>query len=282
MIALVIAALASLGGFTVVFERMEGSAWMAGFTAIITFLVVFIGFNLVFGRKLKAIMELMKVRQEGLRDEINRFVNRQGQGRGMSQGLMQRKIEEMTKVGVLDSIKILDQAKPLYKWSLLAEKNVNMNKLVLYYSIRQYKEVDELLGKVMVLDPLVGAMKMAREYHKKEFDKVDKTYSSAIRRFSGEKGKLIYSTYAWTLVKRKEIDRALEVLNEAREKTADENIERNWQAVANNKIGQFSNNFLGEEWYSLHLEKPKQSKSRGGKGAMRRDPRIGKVSRKMR
>ncbi len=252
-------------------------AGMVGFCAALIVL------SRIFGRKLKERFDKVQQTLETAREEANKVAMRvQGRGKGMSPKLLQKKIEKQMAEAVDESIKILDDAKPLYKWTILADRQVATFKMQLFFQNKKFEEVDELLPKALYFDPMSYAMKMTREYQKKDMDAVAKTFKKASKKFKGEKAALVYSTYAWMLVKQKDLDKALEVLKEAKEKTANEEIERNWQAIANNKPNQFSNNFLGEQWYALHLEKPKQSRARVSKGEMRRDPRIGKVSRKMR
>jgi tetratricopeptide (TPR) repeat protein len=180
-----------------------------------------------------------------------------------------------------DAIEMMDQAQPLYGWAFMAEKQVSTSKMQMYFQNKRFEEVDKLLPKCMFLDPLSLAMKMAREYKHGELETVEKTFDKGIKRFKGEKLVLLYSTFAWMLLKKKDHEKAVEILGQAKEQTANEALAKNWQAVANNKPGQFSNAFLGEQWYALHLEKPKQKRV-SAKAAMKNDPRIGKINRKMR
>ena len=63
--------------------------------------------------------------------------------------------------------------------------------------------------------------------------------------------------YAWILLKQGRNEEALKVLVDAKKKTSDETLIRNWEALANGRPKQFSNAGLGDMWYALGLEEPK-------------------------
>jgi hypothetical protein len=61
-------------------------------------------------------------------------------------------------------------------------------------------------------------------------------------------------------VKSDKLDEAVSVLAEAKDKIEDEIFATNWQAAVNGHAGRITFASLGNEWYSLHLEAPKQAK----------------------
>ena len=200
----------------------------------------------------------------------------------LSPKVLQSKIEQIMAKAIDEAVELMEDAKPLYGWAFMAKKQVATSKMQLYYQNKKFDEVDKLLPQCMYFDPLTFAMKMARLYKRGETAELEKTFAKAAKRFKGDKAVIIYSAYAWMLLKNNDLDKAVEVLGEAKERTANTEILKNWQAVANNKPNQFSNGFLGEQWYALHLEQPKQKRVKA-KSAMRQDPRFaGKVSRKQR
>jgi len=85
-----------------------------------------------------------------------------------------------------------------------------------------FDEVDKLLPKIIILEPLSLAMKMTRQYHLKSPD-LEKTFQKGVKKFKDEKGVLIYSLYAWILVKKKEIDNDVSNEEEAENRTENEN-----------------------------------------------------------
>jgi len=272
LIALVIGTLAAV----------VASVWLISLVWILSigflfFIVATVLLNRFFGKQLKdRVDSVQKILQESQEDAfrmINRFQNKP-MG---SQKVMESQIEKNVENGVLKALELLEEAKPLYKWTLLAERQINTIKMQLNFQIKRFEEVDKVMSKVLIMEPLILAMKMTRQYQLDSPD-LEKSFKKGIKKFKYDKSILIYSLYAWILLKRKEIDKALEILVEAKEKTEDEGIQKNWQHVANNKIHLFSNSALGEQWYALHLEKP--AKQKVSKGAMKKNPMMPKRTRR--
>ena len=240
--------------------------WSTFFASLVLLLALFI-FNRIFGKKLSRLVENI---QEILQDSQEKALqmNNRFQSRPLgSAKLMQGKLEEIVEKGVLKALDLLEQSRPLHKWTILASNQVNTLKMQLYYQIKRFDEVDALLAKkspfarVIFFEPVSLAMKMARQY-KHNDPKLEKSYRKGIRRFKSDKGTLIYAVYSWILIKRKKNDKALDVLTRAKAKTESEVLKRNWQQVANNKPHLFSNAALGEQWYALHLEPIPQRRPR--------------------
>ena len=248
--------------------------WLVSFGWILTIGIMFlviasILINRLFGKKLKDtvdnVQKILQKSQQETQRRINRF---QSKPMG-SQKLMEKQIEKNIENGVLEALNLLDQTKPLQKWSLLAERQINTLKMQLFFQIKKFNEVDELMPKTLMMEPLTMAMKITRQYHLNSPD-LEKTFRKGIKKFKYEKSVLLYSLFAWILIKRKDVNKALEILAEAKDKVEDEMIHKNWQHIANNKIHLFSNASLGEQWYALHLEKP--GKQKVSKGYMKKNP----------
>ena len=243
----------------------------------IFFVVASILLNRFFGMKLKATVDGVQSILQASQQDTHRMINRfQSKPMG-SQKLMENQVEKNVESGVLKALELLEETKPLHKWSLLAERQINTLKMQLNFQIKRFDEVDKFMSKILVMEPLTLAMKMTRQYHLNSPD-LEKSFRKGVKKFKYDKSIIIYSLFAWILIKRKESDKALEVLAEAKEKTDDETIQRNWQQVANNKIHLFSNAGLGEQWYALHLEKP--AKQRVSKGHMKKNPMMPKGKRR--
>ena len=260
--------------FIAILASITASIWLTSQGWIISlgslfFITTSILLNRFFGKRLKdSVDSVQKILQES-QQETFRMINRfQSKPMG-SQKLMESQVEKVVECGVLKALELLDKTKPLYKWTLLAKRQINTIKMQLYFQIKRFDEADKAMPEILILEPLTLAMKMVRQYHLNSPD-LEKTFKKGVKKFKYEKSIIIYSLYAWILLKRKEIDKAFEVLTEAKEKTEDETIHRNWQHVANNKIHLFSNAGLGDQWYALHLEKPPKQKV--SKGAMKKNP----------
>lgn len=148
---------------------------------------------------------------------------------------------------------------PYRRWSLLLGRQINALRVQFFFQMKKFDEVDRLLPKAMLANALLSCMKMCRQFQRGEDEALHRTYEVYRKRFKYDAA-LVYATYAWMLVRRKKIDEAIKVLLDGKKATEDETLERNWECLVNGKIGQFSNAGLGEPWYALLLEEPKQPK----------------------
>ena len=117
-------------------------------------------------------------------------------------------------------------------------------------------EVDALLPKCVFFDPQTVAMKMVRMYRKND-PGLEKFFRKKGARLRKDACVLPVCLYAWILLKQGRNEEALKVLVDAKKKTSDETLIRNWEALANGRPKQFSNAGLGDMWYALGLEEPK-------------------------
>ena len=276
MLSIVIAITIGLLTSGIASAKIESQGWVITI-GMVSFLTAAIILNRHFGKKLTTIVNQVQAMLTESQNEAYKMINRFQSKPVGSQKMMEKKVEKKVEAGVIKALELLQTVQPLYKWSFLAERQINTLKMQLHFQIKQFDEADNLMPKILVLEPLTLCMKMVRQYHNNS-DDLEKTYKKGIKKFKYEKGILVHSLYAWILVKRKETAKAMEVLTLAKEKIDDEMIHRNWQNVANNKVHLFSNAFLGEQWYSLHLEKP--PKQRAGKGQMKGNPMMPKGKRR--
>ncbi len=176
-----------------------------------------------------------------------------------SQKLMMQQLEREQSAGLERALAACDMFKPLYLWNFFLEKQINTMKMAFYYQLKRFEQVDALLPKCMFLEPQAVCMKMVRMY---------KNNDPGLEKFFRKKGAslkkdacvLPCSLYAWMLLKKGKGDEALAVLAAAKKKTDNETLIRNWEALANGKLKQFSNAGLGETWYALGLEEPKMQR----------------------
>lgn len=147
----------------------------------------------------------------------------------------------------------------------------------LLFQMKKFEESDKYLDQVMLLDPMSIGMKMARLYKKDPLDKdkltneaaiknelknwsVTKAFKKGSKRMKGTNSALLYSTYAWMLVKSGLVTEALGILQEGFKKSADPIMEANIDRLRNNKPKSYSNAKYGEQWYALFLEEPPKQK----------------------
>lgn len=272
MLTILIAVLFAVGGWLVGEHALQSTGWSV-FLFTVGFIVPTILLNLWNRKRLErafqSVQEEIQHDQEALRKQLNQMQSRMG---GATKGL-QKQIEKKQKDGIRRALAKLDEVQPLYKWNVLAERQVNTMKAQLHYQIGEMDEADTYLEKSFAMDPFTLAMKMARAYKHGDDARVEKLFKKGRRRFKAEKGELLWALYSWILVKQDRIDEAVKLLADARDKMDSEVLEANWDALVNGRVKQFTNAGLGDQWFALQLELPKQKRAKqarsGGKRRFR-------------
>ena len=176
--------------------------------------------------------------------------------------LIQRQIEADQKALLKEALEFTKNLEPFKKWSLLMGRQIDTMRMQFLYQLKEFEQVDELLKKrslfrgPLLMEPMPVAMKMARLYKNKQVEEAEKTFKRHIKWFRGDRGTLLYGLMSWIHVKSGQPEKALQLLIKGKEATGDETLALNWERLANNKVKQFSNSGLGEEWYGLFLENP--------------------------
>ena len=123
---------------------------------------------------------------------------------------------------------------------------------------KDFKRVDALLPRALLLEPTLACIKLARLWQREvPAEALDKAFRRAVRRTRYDTSALLYATYAWMLVKRGAIDEAFRILREGDERNENATLKANLDHLANNRLAHFSNAGFGEMWYALWLEEPK-------------------------
>ncbi len=151
--------------------------------------------------------------------------------------------------------------RPLEKyrlWIPLLGRQLATMELQFAWQRKDWKRVDELLPRALLLEPMMVCMKLARQWQREEStDALRATFKKAARKARYGTTALLYSAFAWMLVKRGDVDEAYKVLLEADQKNEHATVKANRDALANNRLTHFSNAGFGDEWYALWLEEPK-------------------------
>ena len=175
----------------------------------------------------------------------------------------QREIAEDTKVFVK---KALEQTKALEKyrlWVPLMGRQIATARLQLSWMIKDFKTVDELMPKALLIDPTMSAIKMARLYMlKASTDEIAKVYRKGVSRVRYNGNVLLAATMSWVQVQKGDVDGAFKTLTEALKKSDNETLKQNHEFLMNNRVGHFSNAGIGDQWYSLLLEEPRMRAQR--------------------
>ena len=173
--------------------------------------------------------------------------------------MMMQQMEREQSAGLERALQACDLYKPYYRWNPFLSGQVNAMKMAFNYQLKRFDEVDALLPKCVFFDPQTIFMKMVRMYRNND-PGLEKFFRKKGARLRKDACVLPVCLYAWILLKQGKNDEALKVLADAKKKTSDETLVRNWEALVNGRPKQFSNAGLGDMWYALGLEEPKMPK----------------------
>lgn len=192
---------------------------------------------------------------------------------------LQRQMESDQKAVITQALAFIQRFEPFRKWNLLMGRQMATMRLQFLYQLKDFQAVDQLLATgglftgPMMMEPMVIAMKMARQYERGDVAGAEKTFKRHIKWMRGNRGTLLYGLMSWIYMQQGESEKARSLLLKGKEITADETLAYNWEMLSNCKNSAFSNAGLGEEWYGLYLETPplpKQQRMRGNAHGGRR------------
>lgn len=179
---------------------------------------------------------------------------------------IQRQMEGDQKTIITKALEFTGRFEPFKKWTLMMGRQIATMRLQFFYQLKDFEAVDQILASggpftgPMMMEPLVIAMKMARQYKNGDVAAAEKTFKRHVKWFRGNRGTLLYGLMSWIYMQQGESEKARLLLVKAKDVTADGTLASNWELLANNKDKQFSNAGLGEEWYGLYLENPPMPK----------------------
>jgi len=200
-----------------------------------------------------AVQNVLLAGQKKLQQKVNHWQTRPPG----SMKQVQIELERDQRVFMEQALEVSRKLEPYTRWTLMLDRQIATLRMQLYYQLKEYRKVDELLPKCMFMDPMTAAMKLARLHVRGETAAAEKFFRKQTRRLRYGQGTILYALYAWMLVQRKEIEAAHKVLVRACEKMENEVIKANRDHLANNRVSQFSNAGLADEWYALGLEQPR-------------------------
>ncbi len=176
----------------------------------------------------------------------------------------QKEIEADTRIFVKEALRATEALSRYRWWIPMIERQQATAQLQLNWMIKNFKAVDALMPKALLLDPTMIAMKLARlQMLNAPIAEITKAYQKGVRRVKYNQNVLMAACYSWILVKRGLIDDAFKALTEALKHSDNETLKRNHEHLMNNRVLQFTNSGLGDQWYSLQLEEPKIKAQRG-------------------
>ncbi len=188
--------------------------------------------------------------------KLNRKVQHFQQKPSGSVKSMQKALEKDQEKFIKASLEATSELEKFFNWNFLLKKQINTMRMQFYYQLGDMKKVDELLPTCMFMESFSVCVKLSRMY-KNDDPNLDKFFQKKCKRAKADKAVLPYAVYSWILVKRGDVDAAIELLVKARKKTSNEVLKQNWEHLVNGRVKKFSNAGLGDEWFALKLETPK-------------------------
>ncbi len=258
MITMMIAGAVACGAWA---AACYGADWGIGWS-ILSGLVSFGAFQAVFGLIVrKHVMRDMDRVQAVLVDGQKKLQAKMARWQMRPPGSVQaaqKEVADDTRLFVKEALVRTEVLKRYRGWVPMIGRQMATAQLQLNWMIRDFKKVDELMPKALLLDPTMVAMKMARlQMLDAPVEEITKLYEKSVRRLRYNQNVLLAGCYSWILVKRGLVDDAFKALTEALKNSDDETLRRNHEHLMNNRVLQFSNSGLGDPWYSLYLEEPR-------------------------
>ena len=205
-------------------------------------------------REMEKVQEILVAGQKKLQQKMQRWQLRPP---GSIQAA-QKEIADDTRVFVRQA---LEQTKSLERFRLLVPmmgRQIATARLQLSWMIKDFKAVDELMPRALLIDPMMCAIKMARLYMLDQpMSEIEKVYRKGVARVRYNGNVLLAAAMSWMQVKKGDADGAFKTLTEALKKSDNEVLKHNHELLMNNRVSHFTNSGLGDQWYSLLLEEPK-------------------------
>ena len=175
----------------------------------------------------------------------------------------QKEIEADTRVFVKEALAATEDLGKYRLWVPMIDRQKATAQLQLNWMIKDFKAVDELMPKALVIGPEMAAIKLARmQMLDAPIEEMRKVYEKGVRRLRYNQNVLVAGCWSWILVRRGLVDEAFKALAEALKNSDDATLKANHEHLMNNRVAHFSNTGLGDQWYSLQLEEPRMRQQR--------------------
>ena len=263
MITLIFALLAGAGVFAGAFFGLDWGRGWSVFAGVAGLVLAQLGLGMFFQRRIKAdmasVQRILEAGQTKIKEKYRRWQTRPPS----SMKSAQKEILDDTKVFVREALKQTDILGKYRFWVPFIDRQIATAKFQLNWMVKDFKAVDKLLPKAIVLEPSMAAMKMARLYMLgPDMAEIAKVYRKAVRKTAYNGNVLPAAAMSWMQVRQNDADGAFKTLTEALKKSDDATLKRNHELLMNNRVAHFSNSGLGDQWYSLYLEEPRMRAQR--------------------
>lgn len=258
MITIIIAVAVSCGVFSALHLAADWPIGWSIASAAGAFFVFQIFFGMFIRKKMMADMQgVQLILVEGQKQLQAKVARWQMRPPGSIQAA-QKEIADDTRVFVKAALAETEKLSRYRLFVPMIDRQKATAQFQLNWMIKDFARVDELMPKVIMSDPTLAAMKMARMYMlKKPLEEITKVYEKASRRVRYNGNVLLAACYSWILIKDEKVDEAFKALTEALKNSDNATLKANHELLMNNRPAHFSNSGLGDQWYQLHLEEPK-------------------------
>ncbi len=217
--------------------------------------------GLIIRRKVAAKQQGLEAIMREAQAKLNRQLQLFQQRPPSNVNLAQQQLEKLQFDAIRKTLAATDCFLPYYRWNVMLKKQINTMKMQLYYQLKEFGKVDELLPKSFLMDARSLQIKLVRLY-KHNDPQLDKFYQKKCRRLKGDDGALTACTYAWIKLKQDQPEAATAALIAAQKLSGNAVLAANYENLVNRRYKHFNNSGFGDLWYSLYLEEPKVKQQR--------------------
>ena len=263
MVTLITALSVGIGGFAALHWGADiGIGWSI-FFGVLAFGVFQAAAGILLQRRVKAdmarVQAILTDGQKRLQQKMQRWQMRPP---GSMQAA-QREVFADTKAFVKEALSATSALEKYRLWVPMMDRQIATARLQLSWMIKDFKTVDALMPKALLVDPVMCCIKMARmQMLDAAVADIRKVYVKGVRRVRYNGNVLLAATMSWIELARGDADAAFKTLTEALKKSDNETLRRNHECLMNNRPAHFSNSGIGDQWYFLLLEEPRMRTAR--------------------
>ena len=224
---------------------------------VATFFVVQLIIGLIIRQRMGVRQDAIQQAMSQAQDKINRQMVIYQRRPPSSMREAQETVNRIQTQAAHKMLEILDGTDSLCLWNFMLKRQINAMRVQLYFQLKEFKKVDQLLPKALLLDQQSLAIKLVRTYRNDDFAGLETFYRKKCRKLKGDGAAFLSCVYAWMLLKQNDAKAAIEVLTEAKKKSDNAVLLDNLDKLLNGKVKHFSNSGFGDAWYALYLEEPK-------------------------
>jgi hypothetical protein len=258
MYSIITAAFTAIAVHILFWQLNVSNPWWGILWAFVVFAATMVGINLLMKKKVSAVMaDMQKIMLQG-RDVVQRKVAEFQRRPSGDPKAMMAQLEKMQRAQIEIALAHTNKLEAFTKWVPLLNRQISTTRMQFNYQLKNFKEVDALMPKCLILDPLSASMKLARMHvNNASIEEIEKTFKQISTRLRYNQSALAFALMSWICVKNGDAEKAHQYLVKGCAANENETLKRNRDRLANNKLREFSNANLGDEWYALFLEEPK-------------------------